>query len=60
MVFNKSGIMTELSSKRRERHVAHILTKKSRTKSVYETESREEIRLNPIIKYLIINGYVDG
>jgi hypothetical protein len=52
--------MTELSSKKRERHVAQILTTKSRAKSVDEPESGEEIRLNPIMKDLIINGYADG
>jgi hypothetical protein len=52
--------MTELSNKKRERHTAQILTTKSRTKSVDELESGEGIRLNPIMKDLIINGYADG
>jgi hypothetical protein len=52
--------MTELSSKKRERHVAQILTTKSHAKSVDEPGSGEEIRLNPIMKDLIINGYADG
>jgi hypothetical protein len=52
--------MTKLSSKKRERHVAQLLTTKSRAKSVDEPGSGEEIRLNPIMKDLIINGYADG
>jgi hypothetical protein len=62
-VFNKSGSsknMTELSNKKRERHAAQILTTKSHAKSVDEPRLGEEIRLNPIMKDLIINGYVDG
>jgi len=51
--------MIELSNKKRERHVARILTTKSRAKSIDETKSSEEIRLNPIMKDLIINVYVD-
>jgi hypothetical protein len=63
MVFNKAGSsknMTELSNKKRERHVAQILTTKSPAKSVDEPRLSEEIGLNIIMKDLIINGYADG
>jgi hypothetical protein len=59
-IFRKSGNMTRLSSKRRKRHDAQILTTKYCAKSIGELESGEEIRLNPIMKDLIINGYEDG
>jgi hypothetical protein len=62
-VFSKPGNsnnMTGLSSKKRERHVVQLLTTKFRAKSVDEPGSGEEIRLNPIMKDLIINGYADG
>jgi hypothetical protein len=52
--------MTKLSSKKRERHDAQLLTTKSRTKSTDEPGSGEDIRLNHIMKDLIINGYADG
>ena len=52
--------MTKLSSKKRERHSTQLLTSKSRTKSIDEPESGKEIRLNPIMKDLIINAYADG
>ena len=52
--------MTELSNKKRERHAAQILTTKSHEKYVDDPRLGEEIRLNPIMKDLIINGYVDG
>jgi hypothetical protein len=52
--FRKSRNMTELSSKKRERHA------KSHENFVDEPESGKEIRLNPIMKDFIINGYVDG
>ena len=52
--------MIELSNKKRERHAAQILTTKSHAKSVDEPRLGEEIRLNPIMKDLIINGYADG
>jgi hypothetical protein len=51
--------MTKLSSKRRERHSAQLLTTKSPTKSADEPGSGKEIKLNPIMKDLIINGYAD-
>jgi hypothetical protein len=59
-IFNKPGNlnnMTKLSSKKRERDVVQLLTTKSLAKSVDEPGSGEEIRLNPIMKDLIINGY---
>jgi hypothetical protein len=63
MVFSKSGSsknMTEFSNKKRERHVAQILITKSHAKSVDEPRLSEEIKLNPIMKDLIINGFADG
>jgi hypothetical protein len=51
--------MTKLSNKKRERDTAQILTTKSRAKYVDGIGSGEEIRLNPIMKDLIINGYAD-
>ena len=60
-IFSKPGNsnnMIGLSSKNRERHAVQILTTKFRAKYVDEPGSDEEIRLNPIMKYLIINGYV--
>jgi hypothetical protein len=52
--------MTKLSIKKKEMHVVQILATKFRTKSADELGSGEEIRLNPIMKDLIINGYADG
>ena len=46
--------MTELSNKKRERHDAQILTTKSHAKSVNEPRLGEEIRMNPIMKDLIL------
>jgi hypothetical protein len=63
VTFNKLGnsnSMTKLSIKKKERHVVQLLATKFHTKYVDEPGSGEEIRLNPIMKYLIINGYVDG
>jgi hypothetical protein len=60
--FNKPGnsnSMTKLSIKKKERHVVQILATKFHTKSADEPGSGEEIRLNPIMKDLIINGYAD-
>jgi hypothetical protein len=51
--------MTKLLIKKKERHVVQLLATKFRTKSVDEAGSGEEIRLNPIMKDLIINGYAD-
>ena len=61
-IFSKPGNsnnMTRISSKKRERHVVQLLTTKFRAKAADEPISGEEIRLNPIIKDLIINGYAD-
>jgi hypothetical protein len=62
-VFNKLGNsnnMIGLSSKKRERHVAQLPTTKFHEISADESGSGEKIRLNPIMKYLIINGYKYG
>ena len=62
-VFNKSGSsknMTKILNKKRGRHDAQILTTKSHAKYVDEPRLGEEIRLNPIMKDSIINGYVYG
>jgi hypothetical protein len=61
-VFSKLGNsnnMTGLSSKKRKRDAVQFLTTKSCAKSANESESGEEIRLNPIMRDLIINGYAD-
>jgi len=52
--------MPKLSSKKRERHVAQLLAAKYCAKSADEPRLGKEIRLNPITKDLIINGYADG
>jgi hypothetical protein len=60
--FNKLGYsnnLTKLSMKKKEKLVVQILATKFHTKSVDEPGSGEEIRLNPIMKDLIINGYAD-
>jgi hypothetical protein len=51
--------MTNLSLKKKEKLVARILAMKFHTKSVEEPEMDKEVRLNPIMKDLIINGYAD-
>jgi len=51
--------MTKLSIKKKERHVVQIPATKFHTKFADEPGSGEEIRLNPIMKDLIINGYGD-
>jgi hypothetical protein len=61
--FNKpvnSNSMKKLSIKKKERHVAQLQETKFCTKSTDEPGLGEEIILNPIIKYLIINRYADG
>jgi hypothetical protein len=55
-----SNSMTKLSIKKKERDVVQLLATKFRTKSADELGSSEEIKLNPIMKDLIINGYADG
>jgi hypothetical protein len=62
-IFSKEGSsknMIGLSNKKRGRHVAQILTTKSHAKSADEPRLGKEIRLNPIMKDLIINGYEDA
>jgi hypothetical protein len=48
--------MTKLQMKKKERLVVRILATKFHTKFADEPGSGEEIRLNPIMKDLIING----
>ena len=55
-----SNTMTKLSIKKKERHVVQLLETKFLTKTADEPGSGEEIRLNPIMKDFIINGYADG
>ena len=60
MAFNKPGCsnnLTKLSMKRKEKFVARILATKFHTKSADEPGWGEGIRLNPIMKHLMINGY---
>jgi hypothetical protein len=45
--------------KKKEKLVVRILASKFHTKSADEPGVGEEIRLNPIMKDLIINGYAD-
>jgi hypothetical protein len=52
--------MVNSSVKKKERLVAQILATKFHTDPATEPEADKEVRLNPIMKYLIINGYVDG
>ena len=52
--------MVNSSVKRKERLVAQILATKFHTKPATEPEEDKEVRLNPIMKYLIIYGYADG
>jgi hypothetical protein len=54
-----SNSMTKLSIKKKEKHVVQLLATKFCTKSADEPRLGEEIRLNPIMKDLIINGYAD-
>jgi hypothetical protein len=52
--------MVNSSVNKKERLVAWILATKFHTNPATEPETDKEVRLNPIIKYLIINGYADG
>jgi hypothetical protein len=52
--------MKTSSMKKKEKFVAQILATKFHTKSADEPGWGGEIRLNPIMKDLIINGYTDG
>jgi hypothetical protein len=51
--------MTDSSLKKKEKLVAWVLATKFHTKPAEEPEADKEVRLNPIMKDLIINGYVD-
>jgi len=51
--------MKNSSLKKKEKLVAWILATEFHTKLAEELEEDKEIRLNPIMKDLIINGYVD-
>jgi hypothetical protein len=52
-----SNNMTNLLVKKKEKLVARILATKFHTKPVEEPRTYKEVRLNPIIKDLIINKY---
>jgi hypothetical protein len=52
-----SSNMTNLSLKKRQKLVARILATKFYTKPLGELGEDEEVRLNPIMKDLINNGY---
>ena len=63
MAFNKLGYsnnLTKLSMQKKENLLVQILASKFHTKSADEPGAGEEIRLNLIMKYLIINGYANG
>ena len=51
--------MTTSSLKKREKLVTRILATKFYTKPLGETGADKEVRLNPFMKDLIINGYAD-
>jgi hypothetical protein len=51
--------MTNSSLKKKENLVAWTLATKFHTKSAEELEADKEVTLNPIMKDLIINGYVE-
>jgi hypothetical protein len=53
-----SNNMTNLSVKRKK-ILSQILATKFHTKPAEEPEADKEVRLNPIMKDLIINGYTD-
>jgi hypothetical protein len=52
--------MENSSAKKKERSVTQILATKFHTAPTIEPEADKEVRLNPIMKDLIINEYVDG
>jgi hypothetical protein len=54
-----STTMTNSSLKKKEKLFAWILATKFYTKPAKEPEADKETKLNPIMKDLIINGYVD-
>jgi hypothetical protein len=51
--------MTKSSLKKKEMLVARILATKFHTNPVEESEVDKEVILNPIMKDLIINGYIN-
>jgi hypothetical protein len=53
-----SNNMASLSTSKEERLIAQILATKFHTDPATEPES--EVRLNPVMRDLIINGHVDG
>jgi hypothetical protein len=62
MVPNEPGFstnITNLSLKKKEKLVAQILATQFHTKSFEDPKTDKEVRLNPIMKDLIINGYTD-
>jgi hypothetical protein len=54
-----SNNMTNLSVKKRENLATRILATKFHMKPAEEPGADKEVRLNPIMKDLIINGYID-
>jgi hypothetical protein len=54
-----SNNMTNLSVKKKENLVTRILAMKFHTKPSKEPGADKEVKLNPIMKDLIINGYID-
>jgi hypothetical protein len=62
VAFSEPGFsmnMTNSSLKKKEKLVARILATKFHTKPAGEPGADKEVRLNPIMKDLIINGYTD-
>jgi hypothetical protein len=51
--------MKNTSLKKKEKLVARLLATKFNTKPAEESEANKEVKLNPIMKDLIINGCVD-
>jgi hypothetical protein len=63
VAFNEPGFstnMTNSSMKKKEKLVARILAMKFYTMPSGEPGADEEVKLNPIMKDLIINRYTDG
>jgi hypothetical protein len=62
LAFNESGFSTNVtnsSTKKKEKLVARILATKIYTKPSRDPRAYEEVKLNTIMKGLIINRYVD-
>jgi hypothetical protein len=55
-----SNNMVNSSVNKKQRLVAGILAMKFHTNLATEPKTDKEVRLNPIINDLIINGYADG